>query len=112
MVEKSTENKLKNYFNNNANYNLKIHGNKFQRRGIPDLLICFRSRFLAIEVKQGYNKPSIFQKSNLQEIRGSGGLGFIINEKNLKEFLTILDSKDWDAIIAYSEENLKKFQII
>lgn len=34
---------------------MKTHGDGYQRVGIPDLLICYRGRFVAIEVK--HQKP-------------------------------------------------------
>jgi len=59
----------------NANYPgywRKIHGGPFQRRGIPDILGCYRGRFVGIEVKEKGNKPTMLQIDNGKEIIGRG----------------------------------------
>lgn len=31
---------------------MKVHGSRFGRAGIPDVIACYRGRFIAIEVKR------------------------------------------------------------
>ena len=42
--------------------------------GIPDIVMCHRGRFKAIELKVGKNKPTELQKIQLERIQESGGL--------------------------------------
>jgi hypothetical protein len=44
-----------------------------QEVGIPDLLVCYRGRFVGLEVKQPGEKPSAKQKQILGEIEAAGG---------------------------------------
>jgi Holliday junction resolvase len=51
--------------------------------GIPDIIACCNSQFLAIECKAGNNKPTALQERNLQQIRDNGGTAIVVNEENL-----------------------------
>lgn len=42
--------------------------------GVPDLLCCYRGRFLAIEVKQPGKKPSPIQQHEIEQIVAAGGV--------------------------------------
>ena len=57
----------------------KIHGgdNPFQEVGIPDLLCCYRGRFVGLEAKEPGNKPSPVQKAVLHEIVEAGGYAVV-----------------------------------
>ena len=52
----------------------------FGTSGVPDILICFRGRFVAIECKAGRGKVTALQQSNLDAIRRAGGVALVINE--------------------------------
>lgn len=49
----------------------------YGRKGIPDILCCYRGRFVAIEVKAGRDKPSPWQLRELGGITTSGGLSVV-----------------------------------
>lgn len=46
-------------------------------KGIPDIICCWKGRFIAIEVKVGSNKPSKYQECKIKEINRAGGLAFV-----------------------------------
>jgi len=52
----------------------------FGTSGVPDILICFRGRFVAIECKAGKGKVTALQQSNLEAIRQAGGVALVITE--------------------------------
>lgn len=56
---------------------VKIHGGPYQDAGTPDILACYRGRFIAVEVKtsRGVARPE--QKITQQAITGSGGYAII-----------------------------------
>lgn len=56
---------------------VKIHGGPYQDAGTPDLLACYKGRFIAIEVKtsRGVARPE--QKVAQQGIIKSGGYALI-----------------------------------
>lgn len=47
------------------------------RRGVPDLLICIRGRFVAIELKTDEGEVDPLQEVILQRIRQAQGLAFV-----------------------------------
>jgi len=51
--------------------------------GISDILINYQGRFGAIEVKAGYNKPSINQTKFMSRIIDNGGFSFWTNDFEL-----------------------------
>lgn len=57
-------------------WELKVHGGRYQRHGIPDFLLCVRGLFVAIELKapDGNHPVSRLQALNLSRIRDAGGL--------------------------------------
>jgi Holliday junction resolvase len=57
------------------------HG--YGRSGVPDIVCCFNSQFLAIECKAGKGKTTALQEKELKKIRDAGGHAFVINETNL-----------------------------
>ena len=64
------------------------HG--YGKSGVPDIIACVNSKFVAIETKAGNNQPTALQFKNLRDITKAGGITFIINEDNInliKEFL-------------------------
>ena len=56
--EKIFENKIKAHIKRVGGYYVKYHGNKFSTKGTPDLLVCIKGHFLAIEVKAEDGTPS------------------------------------------------------
>lgn len=45
-------------------------------KGIADVLICFRGRYIEVEVKAGKDKLSLHQLARKQEIERAGGVYF------------------------------------
>ena len=77
MREKSVENRIKNYLKSKGAYYVKYFGNKFSQVGVPDLLVCYRGMFVAIEVKNDKGKTSPLQDINLQQIKDAGGYSIV-----------------------------------
>jgi Holliday junction resolvase len=57
----------------------------FGKSGVPDIVICFKGHFVAIECKAGDNKPTALQEMNMKKIRENGGSTIVINEANLAD---------------------------
>lgn len=91
MKEKTLENKIKNYIKIQGGWVVKFFANGYTRRGIPDLLICFKGRFIAIEVKSSGGRLSPLQKNELEEIKKAGGLSFVCNPENFEELKRLLE---------------------
>ena len=70
------------------------HG--FGRSGVPDIICCFNSLFLAIECKAGSNKPTALQEKEMQKIRDAFGVVFVINENNINDLARWLEDDSFD----------------
>lgn len=56
------------------------HG--YGRSGVPDVIACVNSYFVAIECKAGDNKPTALQIKEIETIRRNNGIAIVVNEKN------------------------------
>lgn len=72
----------------------KIHGgdNPYQEAGIPDILACYRGRFIGLEVKAPGGKLSRLQMQVLSEIDTAGGIAAVVD--NTEQVLKILKRID------------------
>lgn len=57
---------------------------------MPDIIACFKGRFIAIECKAGKGKLTELQKYNIEQIKSAGGLAIVINESNIEELITLV----------------------
>jgi len=48
------------------------------KKGIPDIIVCYRGKYVALEVKRPGGKPTELQLWNINEIRKSGGVAEIV----------------------------------
>ena len=74
----------------------KIHGGIYSQ-GVPDLLVCYKGRFIALEVKTPDNKagPTRLQRAQLAQIRASGGLGYVVRSvRNTDRILDHVDKQE------------------
>jgi Holliday junction resolvase len=60
------------------------------RAGIPDIIGCFRGRFLGIECKAGKGKTTALQDLELEKIRQAKGFAYVVNETNLQDLKELL----------------------
>jgi hypothetical protein len=56
----------------------KEHGGTFGTNGIPDLIVCYRGRFIALEVKTDNGKATALQEVTIRQIRGAGGIAEVV----------------------------------
>lgn len=64
------------------------------KAGVPDLLVCYKGLFIAIEVKAPgkLSSTSKLQDYNLEQVRVSGGRTLVVD--NLPDILRFFDSLD------------------
>lgn len=62
--------------------------------GVPDIVACYRGKFIGIECKAGTNTPTALQMKNLNQIAQAGGFSAVINETNLNELHDIFGRID------------------
>lgn len=64
--------------------------NGMGRAGIPDIIGCFRGRFLGIECKAGKGKTTALQDLELEKIRQAKGFAYVVNETNIQDLKELL----------------------
>jgi Holliday junction resolvase len=51
--------------------------------GVPDIICCYRGRFIGIECKAGKGKTTALQEKNIAQIIATGGKAIVVNEENI-----------------------------
>ena len=54
-------------------FHWKEHGGMYGTAGIPDIIVCYKGRFIAFEAKVGKNKPTVLQSETIRAINKAGG---------------------------------------
>ena len=62
------------------------------RSGVPDLLVCFKGRFIGIETKDDIGTASAVQKKHIKDIIKSGGKAAVC--RTLADVLDLLYMED------------------
>ena len=62
----------------------------YGRSGVPDIIVCYKGKFIGIECKAGEGKPTLLQLRNIDDIKRNGGLAIIVNEGNIEALLTLV----------------------
>ena len=89
--EKNYENKVKDYIDDHGGWHVKFFANAMTKKGIPDILACINSYFVAIEVKATHGKPSELQKYHVKKINAAGGLAVILYPQDWELFVQLVD---------------------
>lgn len=55
------------------------------RAGVPDLLICYKGRFIAWEAKVGKNTTTPIQDYVLESISSAGGISRVVTPETFEE---------------------------
>lgn len=105
-AEKQFENKIKSELHQRGAWRVKFFANAFTSSGVPDILACYRGRFLGIEVKggTGYGLTDL-QKYNLKHIREAGGIGICVYPSGWEQFLEMLDRLDSGEQVVVTDDN-------
>jgi len=62
----------------------------YGRSGVPDIIACYKGKFIGIECKAGDNKPTLLQLRNIEDIKRNQGLAIVINEGNIESLLALV----------------------
>lgn len=66
----------------------------YGRSGVPDIIACWRGRFIAIECKANGGTVTALQARELNRIDACEGVAVVVDETNIDALHTIL----WSAI--------------
>jgi Holliday junction resolvase len=65
----------------------------FGNSGVPDVLCCYKGRFIGIECKANGGRATALQLHNLNSIDIAGGITFIINESNVDDLTDMIEER-------------------
>lgn len=65
--------KIREFLESEGAFVFKVHGGPQMLAGLPDLIGCYKGRFIGIEVKQPGQKPTARQEFVHRMIRKAGG---------------------------------------
>jgi len=66
----------------------KEHGGQFGTAGIPDIIICYKGRFVAFEVKNEKGKLTVLQAITIKQIQRAGGIAEVV--RSVEEARTVI----------------------
>ena len=93
MKEKTITNKILKYLKEQpCCFAFKEHGGAYGTAGIPDIICCYKGKFVAFEVKTPRGKLSKLQEIILQKIQNANGIAYKVTSlEDVKEILESLD---------------------
>lgn len=68
----------------------KTWGGGYQRKGIPDLLMCVNGMFISVETKAPRGTATDLQKKNTRMINRGNGIGIILYPDGFDQFKNIV----------------------
>lgn len=72
----------------------KEHGGMYGTAGIPDIIICYRGRFIGLECKVGKNKPNVLQSLTIRRILQAGGYAMIVRTvEEVKQLISAFEQE-------------------
>ncbi len=60
-------------------WHVAYHTMGYGKRGVPDRLVCYRGRFIALEIKAPGGKATAWQERAIKEINAAGGLAAVVD---------------------------------
>lgn len=71
----------------------KTHGGMYGTAGLPDIICCYRGRFVGLEVKTPSGKLTKLQETTLRRIQAAKGQAFkVTSVEEVKEILQNLNA--------------------
>ena len=105
--EKTFENKIKKFLEENGAWYVKFFANSYTKSGIPDILACVNGYFVGIEVKAQNGKPSELQLYNIRKIRKAGGFAMVVYPSGFNRFKEFILGLNNDEFNREMEEVMK-----
>ena len=71
-------------------FRYKTHGAIDQQRGLPDIICCYKGRFIGLEVKRPGRDATELQAFTIKQIRLAGGIAGVVH--SVEEAVTLLQT--------------------
>jgi Holliday junction resolvase len=82
--------KIRDYLDELGAFTFKVHGGPQMMAGLPDIVCCYKGKFIGIEVKQPGQNPTQRQKFVHSLIARSGGV--VIVARSVDDVQEVIDS--------------------
>jgi hypothetical protein len=82
--EKKVKDKVKKFLDSIGAYHFSPMTGGFGRSGVPDIIVCLKSKFIAIECKANGGKTTMLQEKNIDAIRLNKGIAMVVDENNIE----------------------------
>lgn len=90
--EKIFEDKVKAYLESKGAWYVKYWGGGlYTKRGVPDILVCYKGRFIAVEAKADNGRPSELQLHQIKKIQEAGGIAMVLYPKDFDDFKKMIE---------------------
>lgn len=86
MSENTFQTKVIKYIESHGGYVVNMHGGTLTAKGTPDLIVCWRGRFLALELKTKTGSLMKLQSKNISWVRDAGGYARRLRENEWESF--------------------------
>lgn len=73
-------------------WHVAYHNMGYGKRGVPDRLVCYRGRFLGLEIKAPGGKATAWQERCIEDIIIAGGFAGVV--RSVDDVRTLLDVVD------------------
>ena len=72
----------------------KEHGGMYGTAGIPDLIVCYRGRFIGLECKVGKNDATVLQSLTIRRILRAGGYAMVVRSvEEVKQLISAFEQE-------------------
>lgn len=106
-AEKTFENKVKKFLDEQGAWYVKFFANSFTKSGIPDILACVNGYFVGVEVKAQNGRPSELQLYNIRKIREAGGFAVVLYPSGFNKFKEFIIGLNHEEFSRDMEEVMK-----
>ena len=79
----------------------KEHGGQYSTAGIPDIIVCYKGKFVAFEAKVGSNKPTKLQLATIEQIQNAGGYATVV--RSVEDARTMISAIDAELEVQHAE---------
>lgn len=78
----------------------KEHGGQYGTAGIPDIIVCYKGKFVAFEAKVGRNKPTKLQSATIEQIQNAGGYAMVV--RSVADAQTLIGAIDTELVVQHA----------
>ncbi len=79
-------------------WHVAYHSMGYGKRGVPDRLVCYRGRFIALEIKAPGGKATAWQERCIGEINEAGGSAWMVSSVDeVKKIISVVGAP-WSTV--------------